>query len=88
MAISSTSFTPSHNSCFLAFIHKDCNHVSGFKKALTTARLLLQPSNMSSGCSSKIAKLSFTSRLRHDFKMLIGLLETMRSATMWDFIVP
>ena len=51
MSISSTSFTPSQNSCFLALMHKDFNHGSRFLKALTTARLLLQPSNLSSGCS-------------------------------------
>ena len=64
MAISSTSFMPAHNSCFLALIYKDFKHVSGFLNALTTARLLLQPSNFSSRCSSKFARLSFTSRFR------------------------
>ena len=48
------SFTPSHNSLFLPLIRKDFNHESGFLNALTTARSLLLPSNLSSGCSSKL----------------------------------
>ena len=44
-----TSVTSSHNSRFLPLIHKDFNHESEFLKTLTTARLLLLPSNLSSG---------------------------------------
>ena len=90
MATSSTSsitpatlFTPSRNSCFLPSTHKDFNHESGFLNALTTARLLLLPSNLSSGCSSKYATLWLTSWLRcaqlpgPDCRMWIVLLLTM-----------
>ena len=55
-----TSFTPSRNSCFLPLTQ---GLQPGFLNALTTARLLLLPSNLSSGCFSKYATLSFT--LRH-----------------------
>ena len=55
-----TSFTPSRNSCFLPLTQ---GLQPGFLNALTTARLLLLPSNLSSGCFSKYATLPFT--LRH-----------------------